>query len=169
MNFFGLVIGQHILLVLFALLFVAIGHALLGGGWISKVIGVFLFAGAAGWLASIILYDNARIPGLGLPAAVLISLLAACYAAVTLYKQKDVPKRNLLGNRNLSVNRNAIIAGTLVVVMVLITLSFLSGGNWENFFQFDNRAANRAYEETTNGLLRSINRLLRNVDQLLAK
>jgi hypothetical protein len=169
MNIFGLVLGEHILLVIFALLFVGLGTYLLRGGWVSKIIGIFLFAGAVGWLASIILYDNARVPGLGLATAPLIALLAACYAAYTVYQQRDVPKRALLGGRSVTVSRNTIVAGALLVTFIIVTIGFLSGADWDSFFRFDDRAANQAYRETTNGVLRFVNRLLRAVDAFLAR
>ena len=169
MNIFGLVIGEHVLLVIFSLLFVALGNYLLRGGWVSKFIGIFLFAGAVGWLASILLYDNADVPGLALPAAPLVSLLAACYAAYTVYQQRDAPKRALLGGRSMNVSRNTIIAGALLITFVIVTIGFLSGADWDSFFRFDDRAANRAYQETTNGVLRFVNRLLRAVDAFLAR
>lgn len=169
MNIFGLVLGEHILLVIFALLFVGLGSYLLRGGWVGRVIGIFLFAGAVGWLASIILYDNARVPGLGLSAAVLIALLAACYAAYTVYQQRDAPKRTLLGGRSVTVSRNTIVAGALLVTFVIVTIGFLSGADWDSFFRFDDEAANRAYRDTTNGVLRFVNRLLRAVDGFLAR
>lgn len=169
MNLFGLVIGQHILLVLFALVVVALGSAMLQWGWIGKIVGILLFAGAVGWLASIILYDEARVPGLGVSAAFLFTLFAACYAAFQVYQHRDAPKRSLLGGRSVTVNRNAVIAGAVLALMVIVTIGFLAEANWESFFRFDDRAANQAREQTTSGILKFVNRLLRSLDQFLAR
>lgn len=169
MNLFGLVVGQHILLVVFALLVIALGSAMLQWGWIGKIVGILLFAGAVGWLASIILYDEARVPGLGLSAAFLLSLLAACYAAFQVYQHRDTPKRSLLASRSVSVSRNAVIAGAVLALAVIVTIGFLAEANWDSFFRFDDQAANRAREQTTNGILKFVNRLLRSLDQFLAR
>lgn len=169
MNLFGLVIGQNILMIGLTLIVLAFSNGLLRRGWPGKILGLLLFAGAAGWLAKIVLYDGARIPVMDLPAPYIIGLLAACYAAFVIHSERNSGKKPFFAGKKLELNKNSVISVILLILVVIVTLGALGQGNWESFFDFDNRAANRAREETTNGILRFINRLLRELDRFLAR
>jgi hypothetical protein len=165
MNIFGLVIGQHILMLIFGLLLISLGLFLMSLGWIGRIVGLLVFASSVGWTASIILTRDAQSVELG----VLVSFLTLAGGAVMLFSDRDKPRRSLPSSKSAQISRNTVIGGVIMVVCVFTAATYVLQGNWESFIQLDDPVAQRAMDQTQNGFLRFANTILQATDDALAR
>ncbi len=169
MDIFGIVLRENILMVLFGSLFIFLGLILMTRGWLLKIIGLFLFAGSAGWVVSLLLPQSFNLPGSNGSTSFIAGMVALVAGAFIIFRDRDESPRSFKGAKMPSVSKNTIIAGGLVAVVIFAAANVLLPRTWDNLFNFDNVAANAAANQTKNESLRMFNRLLREVDKAIAR
>ena len=164
MNVFGIIIGQNILALGGGVILVLVGMILLRWGWGWKILGLLVFSGSVGWVTSLLLHQDSQVRD-GQPLPVVVTFIAALFAAWIAWQEKDSVRQS---RGRSAPNRNTIIGGLVVGVVVITAFSYLTSGN-VGILNLDDPQAQLAYNQSTDGTKRYINRFLRAIDRELAK